>query len=59
MFYGAVQPQGVGKEKGMMETNIIITQEQQFAEIVGIIQKNRCAASRAVNEATLLTAWQV
>lgn len=42
-----------------MDKDIILTQEQQFAEIVGIIQKNRCAASRAVNEATLLTAWQV
>ena len=42
-----------------MDKEIVITQEQQFAEIVGIIQKNRCAASRAVNEATLLTAWQV
>jgi len=42
-----------------MDKEIVITQEQQFAEIVGIIQKNRSAASRAVNEATLLTAWQV
>lgn len=42
-----------------MDKEIVVTQEQQFAEIVGIIQKNRCAASRAVNEATLLTAWQV
>lgn len=42
-----------------MDKEIVVAQEQQFSEIVGIIQKNRCAASRAVNEATLLTAWQV
>lgn len=42
-----------------MDKEIVITQEQQFAEIVGIIQKNRCAASMAVNEAVLFTAWQV
>ncbi len=39
--------------------NIIVLHEQQFAEIVNIIQQHQSKASRLVNEELLLTAWHV
>ena len=42
-----------------MNKNIIILQEQQFLDIINIIQQHRSFASKAVNEAMLFTAWQV
>lgn len=43
----------------MVEHNINILQENQFAEVVNIIQQHRCHASYAVNKESLLTAWAV
>jgi predicted nuclease of restriction endonuclease-like (RecB) superfamily len=37
----------------------MISQEQQFAEVVGIIVRHRSHASHIVNEESLLTAWHV
>ena len=37
----------------------MISQEQQFAEVVGIIVRHRSHASHIVNEESLLTAWYV
>lgn len=42
-----------------MDDNITTYQEQQFIEIIDIIQQYRSYASRTVNEAILFTAWQV
>lgn len=39
--------------------NSIVLHEQQFAEIVNIIQQQHSKASRLVNEERLLTAWHV
>ena len=43
----------------MCESNAIIMQEKQFAEVVDIIVQHRSHASRIVNEDALLTAWHV
>ncbi len=43
----------------MMEQSRIIDQEQQFNEVVRIIQQHRSKASQAVNEQMLLTAWHI
>ena len=42
-----------------MESNIVISMEQQFGEVVDIILQHKSRASRAVNEELLLTAWHV
>lgn len=43
-----------------MENNkIAISIEQQFGEVIDIILQHKSHASKAVNEALLLTAWQV
>ncbi|HJD76456.1 MAG TPA: hypothetical protein K8W04_10430 [Bacteroides reticulotermitis] len=39
--------------------NIIVLHEQQFAEIVNVIQQQQSKASRLVNEELLPTAWHV
>ena len=47
------------KIERMKDNNIVISIEQQFGEIVNIILQHKSNASRAVNEALLLTAWHV
>ena len=42
-----------------MESNIVISMEQQFGEVVDIILQHKSRASKAVNEELLLTAWHV
>ncbi|MGP1460278.1 MAG: PDDEXK nuclease domain-containing protein [Bacteroides sp.] len=42
-----------------MEQHIIVSQEQQFNEVVSIIQQHRTKASQTVNEEMLLTAWHI
>ena len=42
-----------------MDSNIILSQEQQFDEVINIILQHQSRASRAVNEETLLMAWNV
>ena len=42
-----------------MDENIILSQEQQFDEVINIILQHQSRASRAVNEETLLMAWNV
>ena len=42
-----------------MESNIVISMEQQFCEVVDIILQHKSRASRVVNEELLLTAWHV
>ena len=42
-----------------MDSNIILSQEQQFDEVINIILQHQGRASRAVNEETLLMAWNV
>lgn len=42
-----------------MENNMVISMEQQFGEVVGIILHHKSRASQAVNEEFLLTAWHV
>ena len=42
-----------------MDNNIILTQEQQFDEVVRIIQQHRSKASQTINEQMLLTAWHI
>lgn len=43
----------------MKNTDIAISIEQQFGEIVDIILQHKSNASRVVNEELLLTAWHV
>lgn len=42
-----------------MKNEIIISQEQQFNEILSIILQHRSRASKAVNEEILHTAWEI
>ena len=42
-----------------MESNIVISMEQQFGEVVDIILQHKSRASKVVNEELLLTAWHV
>ena len=42
-----------------MDDNIILSQEQQFDEVINIILQHQSRALRAVNEETLLMAWNV
>lgn len=42
-----------------MESNIVISMEQQFCEVVDIILQHKNRASKVVNEELLLTAWHV
>ena len=42
-----------------MDSSIILSQEQQFDEEINIILQHQGRASRAVNEETLLMAWNV
>ncbi|MGP1454012.1 MAG: PDDEXK nuclease domain-containing protein [Segatella oris] len=42
-----------------MDDNIILSHEQQFDEVINIILQHQSRASRAVNEETLLMAWNV
>src|SRR3712207_4812253 len=42
-----------------MKQSMIANQEQQFNEVVRIIQQHRSKASQAVNEQMLLTAWHI
>ena len=42
-----------------MDSNMILSQEQQFDEVINIILQHQGRASRAVNEETLLMAWNV
>ncbi|MBW4714838.1 PDDEXK nuclease domain-containing protein [Prevotella denticola] len=42
-----------------MDSNMILSQEQQFDEVINIILQHQSRASRAVNEETLLMAWNV
>ena len=42
-----------------MDSNVILSQEQQFDEVINIILQHQSRASRAVNEETLLMAWNV
>ena len=42
-----------------MENNKVISIDQQFSEVVGIIQQHKSRASKAVNNELLLTAWHV
>ena len=43
----------------MKNNDIAKSIEQQFGEIIDIILQHKSNASRAVNEALLLTAWHV
>lgn len=43
----------------MEDNRIIISNEQQFGEVIAIILQHKSRASRAVNEELLLTAWYV
>ena len=42
-----------------MDSSIILSQEQQFDEVINIILQHQSRALRAVNEETLLMAWNV
>ena len=42
-----------------MDSNVILSQEQQFDEVINIILQHQSRALRAVNEETLLMAWNV
>ncbi len=42
-----------------MGSNMILSQEQQFDEVINIILQHQSSASRAVNEEMLLMAWNV
>ena len=42
-----------------MDSSIILSQEQQFDEVINIILQHQGRASRAVNEEMLLMAWNV
>ena len=42
-----------------MDSNMILSQEQQFDEVIKIILQHQGRASRAVNEEMLLMAWNV
>ena len=42
-----------------MDSNLILSQEQQFDEVINIILQHQGRASRAVNEEMLLMAWNV
>lgn len=42
-----------------MDSNMILSQEQQFDEVINIILQHQSRALRAVNEETLLMAWNV
>ena len=42
-----------------MDSNIILSQEQQFDEVINIILQHQSRALRAVNEETLIMAWNV
>lgn len=42
-----------------MRSNMIISIEQQFGEVINIILQHKSRASKAVNEELLLTAWHV
>ena len=42
-----------------MDSSIILSQEQQFDEVINIILQHQGRASRAVNEEILLMAWNV
>ncbi|WP_296089065.1 PDDEXK nuclease domain-containing protein [Alloprevotella tannerae] len=42
-----------------MDSNMILSHEQQFDEVINIILQHQSRASRAVNEETLLMAWNV
>lgn len=42
-----------------MEQQVKVSQEQQFNEVVLIIQQHRSKASRAINQEVLLTAWHI
>ena len=42
-----------------MEKDKIISEEQQFREVVDIILQHKSRASKAVNKELLLTAWHV
>ena len=42
-----------------MDSNMILSQEQQFDEVINIILQHQGRASRAVNEEMLLMAWNV
>ena len=42
-----------------MDSNMILSQEQQFDEVINIILQYQSRASKAVNEETLLMAWNV
>lgn len=42
-----------------MEQQVKVSQEQQFNEIVLIIQQHRSKASQAINQEVLLTAWHI
>ena len=42
-----------------MESNKVISMEQQFGEVVNIILQHKSRATKAVNEELLLTAWHV
>lgn len=42
-----------------MKQHIKVSQEQQFNEVVHIIQQHRSKASQALNQEVLLTAWHI
>lgn len=42
-----------------MEQQVKVSQEQQFNEVVLIIQQHRSKASQAINQEVLLTAWHI
>lgn len=42
-----------------MEQQVKVSQEQQFNEVVFIIQQHRSKASQAINQEVLLTAWHI
>lgn len=42
-----------------MEQHIRVSQEQQFNEVIHIIQQHRSKASQAINQEVLLTAWHI
>lgn len=42
-----------------MEQQVKVSQEQQFHEVVLIIQQHRSKASQAINQEVLLTAWHI
>lgn len=42
-----------------MEQQVKVSQEQQFNEVILIIQQHRSKASQAINQEVLLTAWHI